>query len=186
MLNNEQEMTIVTIKAYLSIGLCAAMVASGANAERMSKSEMVNVHNKWRSHVGVANLVWSDPVATVAQSWANQLKQEGCGMRHSASNQRQGYGENLYWASAVRWSNGRRDVQKVSATKVVDSWGSEKPDYHYRSNKCNAGAVCGHYTQMVWRNTTKVGCGRAVCEDKTQVWVCHYDPAGNYVGVQPY
>jgi len=171
---------------YLSIGLSAAIFASGASAESINKAEMVNAHNKWRSQVGVSNLVWSDRVARVAQSWANQLKNEGCAMRHSSRRQRQGYGENLYWASAVRWSNGRRDVQNVSSTKVVDSWGSEIADYHYSSNSCNSGAVCGHYTQVVWNRTTKVGCGMAICNDKAQIWVCNYDPAGNYVGVKPY
>ena len=173
-------------KTYLSIGLCAAMLASGASAEGINKAEMVNAHNKWRSQVGVSNLVWSNKVAVVAQSWANQLKNEGCAMRHSSRTQRQGYGENLYWASAVIWSNGRRDVQNVSSTKVVDSWGSEIADYHYSSNSCNPGAVCGHYTQVVWNRTTKVGCGMAICDDKGQIWVCNYDPAGNYVGVKPY
>lgn len=173
-------------KNILSIGLCACFFTAGASAESINKAEMVNAHNKWRSEVGVANLVWSNRVARVAQAWANQLKNEGCAMRHSPRRRRQSYGENLYWASAVRWSNGLREVQNVSPSDVVDSWGSEKADYHYSSNSCNSGAVCGHYTQVVWSRTTKVGCGMAICDDKAQIWVCNYDPAGNYIGVRPY
>ena len=47
--------------------------------------------------------------------------------------------------------------------------------------------MCGHYTQMVWQTSTKVGCAMAVCEDsQEQVWVCQYQPAGNWVGKKPY
>jgi hypothetical protein len=45
--------------------------------------------------------------------------------------------------------------------------------------------VCGHYTQIVWRNTKSVGC--AVARGKgVEVWVCNYDPPGNYAGQRPY
>ena len=106
-------------------------------------------------------------------------------MRHSAPNGR--YGENLFWGSAVTWTDGRKELQKVSSKQVVEDWGSEKADYDYASNACTDGKMCGHYTQIVWRNSAKVGCGVAVCEDtQEQVWVCQYLPAGNWVGKKPY
>jgi hypothetical protein len=72
---------------------------------------------------------------------------------------------------------------------VVDAWGNEKKDYDYANNSCQSGAVCGHYTQVVWRSTKLVGCGVASCSagnSKAQVWVCQYSPPGNYVGERPY
>jgi pathogenesis-related protein 1 len=106
-------------------------------------------------------------------------------MRHSKPDGK--YGENLYWGSALNWSDGRKELQKVSPAQVVDSWGSEKLNYDYANNSCRPGKICGHYTQMVWRTTTTVGCARAVCEDtQQQVWVCQYQPAGNIVGNKPY
>jgi len=62
--------------------------------------------------------------------------------------------------SAMNWSDGRKELQKISPEKVVDSWGSEKADYDYANNSCTPGKMCGHYTQMVWRATTTVGCAR--------------------------
>ena len=45
--------------------------------------------------------------------------------------------------------------------------------------------MCGHYTQVVWRKSLRVGCGMATC-GATEVWVCNYDPAGNWDGERPY
>jgi pathogenesis-related protein 1 len=106
-------------------------------------------------------------------------------MRHSKPDGK--YGENLYWGGALNWSDGRKELQKVSPAQVVNGWGSEKVNYDYASNSCMPGKICGHYTQMVWRTTNTVGCARAVCEDtQQQVWVCQYQPAGNIVGEKPY
>ncbi|NOS95644.1 MAG: SCP-like extracellular, partial [Methylotenera sp.] len=108
-----------------------------------------------------------------------------CQMRHS--NSKAQYGENLYWGSALSWFDGRKALQKVSSEQVVNDWGSEKADYDYANNQCAPGKMCGHYTQIVWRATTHVGCGMAVCTDtQEQVWVCRYQPAGNWVGKKPY
>jgi pathogenesis-related protein 1 len=106
-------------------------------------------------------------------------------MRHSNPEGR--YGENLYWASANVWSDGRREIQKQSSADPVNSWGREKRDYNYIGNRCAPGKICGHYTQMVWQKTSLVGCALAVCDDTLdQVWVCQYQPAGNWVGQKPY
>uniref|UniRef100_A0A171B052 Antigen-5-like protein n=1 Tax=Triatoma infestans TaxID=30076 RepID=A0A171B052_TRIIF len=53
----------------------------------------------------------------------------------------------------------------------------------------------GHYTQLVWANTAKLGCGysyyKQIDEDGVTAWyagylVCNYSPAGNYIGEDPY
>jgi pathogenesis-related protein 1 len=166
----------------LTLMLCAA----GAQADAVDSAAMVAAHNKWRAQVGVGALSYSPELAASAQAWANELKQTNqCRMRHSSPEGR--YGENLYWASALVWSDGRRELQKVPSAKPVDSWGSEKRDYNHAKNSCTPGKMCGHYTQMVWRTSTKVGCAMAVCGDsQEQVWVCQYQPAGNVEGRKPY
>jgi len=102
---------------------------------------------------------------------------------HSQAND---FGENVFWASPAQYSDGFTEIQQLTPTQVVDDWGSEKNDYNYPSNSCAVGKMCGHYTQIVWKSTTEVGCGKALCPDNSQVWVCSYEPAGNYVGQRPY
>ncbi len=160
--------------------------AGAASIEPFDRAAILAAHNKWRAEVGVARLNYSTELEVSAQAWANKLKKNNhCHMRHSSPDGK--YGENLYWASAIMWSDGRREQQKIDPSEPVDSWGKERADFDYAANNCRPGKVCGHYTQMVWRDTQKVGCAYAVCEDsKEQIWVCQYQPAGNWVGEKPY
>ncbi len=169
-----------------TILLSTSFFISNALAIAIDAQSIISAHNRWRAKVGVPKLVYSPSLAVSSQAWANHLRDTNqCKMRHSVPEGK--YGENLFWASAMQWSDGRRELQIVSAKKVVDSWGSEKADYHYKKNSCLPGKMCGHYTQMVWRTTTEVGCAMAVCaKSQEQVWVCQYQPPGNWVGRKPY
>lgn len=171
----------------LSFFIILAISTIPTYAEGIDDAAIIAAHNKLRAAVGVTEkLKYSKPLAAKAQAWADHLKSTNqCEMQHSKANGK--YGENLYWGSAVSWSDGSKELQKVSSEQVVNSWGSEKTDYDYADNRCALGKMCGHYTQIVWRTTTTVGCGMAVCEDsKEQVWACQYLPAGNWVGRKPY
>jgi pathogenesis-related protein 1 len=170
-----------------AILFAATLAAFPAYAGDFDPEAFITAHNNWRAKVGVKEkLGYSPTLAESAQAWADNLKQTNhCQMRHSKPEGK--YGENIFWGSALNWSDGRKELQRVSPEKVVDSWGSEKADYDYANNSCAPGKMCGHYTQVVWRTTETVGCAMAVCEDtKQQVWVCQYQPAGNWVGKKPY
>jgi len=170
----------------ICLGLVFWLLTGLAAAQAIDRAAMLAAHNRWRAQVGVGELTYSPSLEVSAQAWADQLKQTNqCRMQHSKTEGR--YGENLYWSSALRWSDGRREQAQVPPAKVVDSWGSEKRDYSYEKNSCKPGKVCGHYTQVVWKTSTEVGCAMAVCADsQDQVWVCQYQPAGNWVGRKPY
>ena len=81
----------------------------------------------------------------------------------------------------------------TTAAGVMSSWVGEAADYDYAANTCTPMKMCGHYTQVVWRSTTQVGCGIATCNQNRpfagsgpwQVVVCDYSPAGNN-GNRPY
>ncbi len=170
-----------------TIFFIALLASASLHAGAIDSAEIVSVHNEWRADVGVEEkLSYSTSLAKSAQAWADNLKKTNhCKMRHSKPDGE--YGENLYWGSALQWSDGRKELQKVTPRQVVDAWGSEKADYDYATNDCEQGKMCGHYTQIIWRTTKEVGCAMAVCEDsKQQVWVCQYLPPGNWVGEKPY
>lgn len=172
---------------FFTVILIAGLVIPATHAADFDPAAFVAAHNKWRAADGVREkLSYSPSLAKSAQAWADKLKRTNrCQMRHSEPDGK--YGENLYWGGALQWSDGRKELQKVTPEQVVDSWGSEKADYDYADNRCAPGRVCGHYTQVVWRDTKSVGCAVAVCEDsKQQIWVCQYQPAGNWVGEKPY
>jgi len=133
---------------------------------------MVEAHNRARRAVGVPDLQWSPELAVVAQRWADTLRGQGCPLRHSGT---PGIGENLTWASG----------QHLTPAAVVASWVQEARGFDAQHNLCAPGLVCGHYTQVVWRDTRLIGCGMASC-GQSEVWVCNYSPPGNYVGQRPY
>ena len=137
-----------------------------------SLASFVDEHNRWRRQAGASPLRWSGELADHAQRWADRLAGEACQLRHSQDRR---YGENL------AWSRGR----PLSPQQVVNMWGREVQDYSYDDNRCAPGRVCGHYTQMVWADTRELGCGTASCNN-SEIWVCNYYPAGNYVGERPY
>jgi len=131
--------------------------------------QCIMAHNVVRAAAGVPTLVWSDRLAAVAQEWADRLILSGV-LEHRPDSP---YGENLL------------DVRGTSFTpgQAIAVWAAEARDYDYSANACRG--TCGHYTQLVWRGTTRVGCavGRA---GNREVWVCEYDPPGNYLGERPY
>uniref|UniRef100_A0A0D9V169 SCP domain-containing protein n=1 Tax=Leersia perrieri TaxID=77586 RepID=A0A0D9V169_9ORYZ len=152
----------------------AAAVACPCQAQN-SQQDYVKLHNAARAAVGVGPVTWDTSVQAFAENYARQRAGD-CKLIHSSN--RDNLGENLFWGSAGKdWS----------AADAVQSWVNEKKDYNYGSNSCAPGKVCGHYTQVVWRASTKIGCARVVCSNNRGVFItCNYKPAGNYVGQRPY
>ncbi|KAL6984990.1 Cuticle-degrading protease [Sarracenia purpurea var. burkii] len=138
---------------------------SGAN-------EFLAPQNEARSVLGLPPLAWDVDLAEYASWYANQ-RREDCALRHSEGP----FGENIFWGSGDAWTEG----------DAVADWISEEEWYDYGSNSCAAGQECAHYTQIVWRGTTSVGCARVVCFGGRGVFMtCNYDPPGNYIGQRPY
>ena len=173
-------------KKSITVLLLSSLCVSGyANADLTvtEKTKLLTLHNQWRKLVGVPALQWSNVVATSAQNWANTLKTtRNCSLAHNSASP---YGENLFWASALIYSNGTSIAQNITPADVVGKWASEK-QYYSITNDCAIDHSCGHYTQIVWKNTKTIGCGKAICADKSQVWACQYNPPGNMSGQKPY
>jgi uncharacterized protein YkwD len=134
--------------------------AAGSDAQRL-----VNAHNKARAQHCAQPLSWSPKLAAVAQDWANKLRDQGCKFGHSGGQ----YGENL-----AAGTTGAMDPEAV-----VAMWYDEIKGYSYQQPGFSM--QTGHFTQVVWRSTTQVGCGMAQCNGN-DIWVCEYDPPGNWEG----
>ncbi len=179
-------MTIRHLSASILTALALLLSYVPACTADEFSDRLIAAHNLWRDKVHVPPLKWSVELADFAQSWADHLKQSNaCDMRHRNGEERklgkQTTGENLAW----KWQDPKPDSGFLyTPEEVVDAWGSELKFYAPKSGACKGG-VCGHYTQLVWHNSTEVGCGRASC-GKAEVWVCNYLPAGNYVGEKAY
>lgn len=133
---------------------------------RLSSEEvdtLLRLHNEARAEVGVKALTWSNKLARVAQKWAEHLAARGT-FEHSGSK----YGENLAGSRSVEGAVGLWADEKALFKKGVG----------YRPET-------GHYTQMVWNKTKSVGCGKADGPRFT-IWVCNYDPPGNFNNKDPY
>ncbi|KAJ4704789.1 Pathogenesis-related protein 1 [Melia azedarach] len=133
--------------------------------------EFLDAHNRIRATKGQPPLVWDNQLAKYAKQWAAERIND-CKMIHSNGP----HGENLFWGGQDHWT----------PTKVVDSWASEAEFYNEQTHQCKPGEMCGHYTQIVWRDTQRVGCTRRKCNNGGYYFVCSYDPPGNYVDENPF
>uniref|UniRef100_A0A1J3E4A1 Pathogenesis-related protein 1 n=1 Tax=Noccaea caerulescens TaxID=107243 RepID=A0A1J3E4A1_NOCCA len=132
--------------------------------------DFLAAHNQARAEVGVGPLRWDERVAAYARDYANKRKAD-CALQHSSGP----YGENIAWSSG-----------RMSGVEAVNMWVKEQDDYDYDSNTCAWDKVCGHYTQVVWRNSVKVGCAKVRCNNGQTFITCNYDPPGNWNGEWPY
>ncbi|RZB63360.1 Pathogenesis-related protein 1 [Glycine soja] len=130
----------------------------------MLKIQHVDAHNAARSEVGVPDLAWDDSVAAYAENYANQRKGD-CALIHSGGE----YGENIAMSTG-----------ELSGTDAVKMWVDEKANYDHDSNSC-VGGECLHYTQVVWRDSVRLGCAKVTCDNGGTFITCNYDPPGNFV-----
>ncbi|KAK6431696.1 hypothetical protein LTR95_012143 [Oleoguttula sp. CCFEE 5521] len=125
---------------------------------------VLNSTNYFRAQHLANPVTWSDKLAEYAGTHA-----EKCVFEHSGGSS----GENL----AVGYN---------SPTISIDAWANEESSYNYQARKFSEKS--GHYTQLVWKNTTAVGCGAIKCSNSASNgangWylVCEYDPPGNVAG----
>ena len=150
----------------------------------INRRELLEAHNKYRRSVGVPPLEWSDDLEQSAQKWANQVANRHKDGTDITMKDHSRGGENI-----------SQGFLTDSLTQMVDGWGSEKQKFRNTvfDAKEKGSAISttgnwqnvGHYTQIVWRNTQKVGCGLAKT-NQYQFLVCHYAPPGNLPGQKAY
>jgi uncharacterized protein YkwD len=140
-------------------------VAAGPDAPRGDGAAWVDAHNRFRARHCAAALTWSAKLAEVAQRWANALRDRGCPLGHSGGK----FGENL--AAGTKGT--------LDPASVVKMWYDEIAQYRFPDGGFSM--ETGHFTQVVWRGTQRVGCGHSQCKGM-DLYVCEYDPPGNWEG----
>ena len=145
------------------------------------RDEFLSAHNAERQNLGVPLLLWDNTLETFAAEYAANQDRVGAGCSGNLRHSNGPYGENLYWYLS---SSGAL----ATPSQVVASWISEKQYYNYTTNTCAWGNVCGHYTQVVWAETRRVGCVVHDCASNRGATyaICNYNPPGNYEGQRPY
>jgi len=128
-------------------------------------------HNEYRVRHRVAPLKLDTKLCEVAQEYADFLANTNQ-FEHSGDSV---YGENLYWG----WSS--ESAWVLEAEEVVTSWYNERRGYDYLSEPRDTES--GHFTQVVWAETSKLGVGLAKSPTTGRfLAVMKYDPSGNYIG----
>ena len=138
--------------------------------------QVLGLHNEERAEVGAPPMQWDPALADAAAAYAADLTRIGM-LRHSARETRPGQGENL-------WMGTRRGF---TPWLMVGSWSSEKSRFRpgVFPDVSNTGnwVTVGHYTQMIWRGSTRLGCAiRSSARD--DFLVCRYASAGNVLGMR--
>jgi pathogenesis-related protein 1 len=144
--------------------------------------------NRERAAVGVPPLVWSDTLAASAQAWADYQASLNRSF-HSPGNFRD-YAETIA-------ESGPHNPIDVNATllPMLNFWINEKANYVPGTPMEQDGGAPNyywHYTQLVWRTTTEIGCGMATGSIQNEYGqvndflVCRFLPMGNFVGQAPY
>lgn len=154
-------------------------------------SECVEEHNAARLNVNppasdMLYMSWDEALAVTARAWARH-----CDFQHNVHLREPGrmhptftsIGENIWTGSPP---------STFSIKRAMQSWVNESKHYSFGKNACTA--VCGHYTQVVWAKSYKVGCAVQLCPNgvkrfdphESAIFVCNYSPGGNIRGRKPY
>ena len=166
----------LAVALYCALGASAPATATIASQDVRDK--LLDAHNRERSVYGVPSLEWSDDLARRAAVWAETLAKLGY-IAHASAEQRASEGENIWVGTAGNYR----------IEDMVDCWAGERrmfrPGRFPGNSTTGNWADVGHFTQIVWKRTTRVGCATASARG-AEYLVCRYDTAGNVVGEMPF
>jgi len=142
--------------------------SSGSNGSRASNSDVqtyLQTHNSIRSQYGAVPVTLSNAAAEKAQEWADK-----CTNQHSGGTLGP-LGENLAAGTG-----------SYSIAEAVKDWTDEVSEYNSNNPQPS------HFTQVVWKATTQIGCAVQTCDGifagfgAAQYYVCEYSVQGNVIG----
>lgn len=164
------------------LAACAALASSPVTGSTLTippstmwSMRIVAQHNQLRASAGVQPIIWDQSLAAAADSYAAQLAATGR-WGHSPQSTRPGQGENLWMGSRGAFT----------IDQMVGSWAAESRDFRAGAfpavSRTGRWEDVGHFTQMIWASSTRVGCALRSSRDYDYL-VCRYSPAGNVMGL---
>ena len=180
----------------ISVSLTAQKeIKNLSNTSEEDKWRALEVHNSARIDVDVPLLKWSVKLANDAQVYANYLAKRNMGLIHSRHIDEQG--ENLYMCYTTNTKESFF-IPEFPCRDASSSWYNEIEDYNHPYTQTflflfkrtifpiNSSSAVGHYTQMVWSSTSKLGIAWAVSSTGRVYVVARYSKPGNCRGEYPY
>ena len=192
-------MTIINQLYFFAILIIFTNISSAVT--ETERTQLLDRHNFHRSQVAqglvgsqpsatnMIQLSWDEDLETVAQNYSDQCTFGNNSNRQNEYEIESGVntlvGENFYITSVA---------QSAVPTAGPDAWASSESDYEYGTNSCLSSPFsCLNYTQLVWANTDKLGCGLTFCPTlfgtgftNVNYLVCNYVIAGNFNNQLPY
>ncbi|NWW15399.1 PI16 inhibitor, partial [Falcunculus frontatus] len=142
------------------------------------KKIILEEHNKYRSQVSpparaMMKMTWDPDLEVNAQSFA-----ENCILGKNGERR----GKNFFATAST-----------LDVKLAIEQWDGEREFYNFVTYECDDGQTCDNYTQVVWAETTRIGCGKSFCEkvdgietENVHLFVCSYFPLGNKEDKAPY
>ncbi|HEX6374977.1 MAG TPA: CAP domain-containing protein [Allosphingosinicella sp.] len=164
--------------AAAALTLASPLLIGGTGRLTSLDQRLLAAHNRERDAAGIAPLAWDPALAAEAAAWGEALAAAGA-FEHADTGEDDPQGENL-WA-------GTRGA--YAPEEMVEGWIEEKK--YFRPGRFPDNSITGdyedvgHYTQLMWRETDRVGCALAAGREE-EVLVCRYRTAGNVVGEVPF
>ncbi len=150
--------------------LCALLAFASCQLLPTEILQLVDLHNQERAAVGSPPIVWNPAISLTAQAWATRL----------AVTQETEHSGQIYVGENIAAGTTRDDMTAF----LFSLWSAEKASYIPGCTwpDCSSdGNEVGHYTQVIWKTSVSVGCGKAINLDWTYL-VCQYFPFGNVQG----
>jgi hypothetical protein len=135
---------------------------------------LLALHNRVRAAVGAPPLAWDPELAAAAAAYGPALARRGR-LAHASPESRPGQGENLWMGTRGAYS----------LEEMAGGWAAERglfqPGTFPEVSRIGHWEDVAHYTQMIWRGTSRLGCAVHSAE-RWDFLICRYAPPGNVVG----
>lgn len=139
--------------------------------QTFNKETVLKKINLYRRSHRSPPVQWSDTIATNAQNWAKHIAENGS-LQHTPGGK---YGENLameFNPTRINVSDRTREV--VSSIK---RWYNEVNEYDF--SVPGFSSKTGHFSQLIWKDSTEIGVGVALDKEKKVYVVMQFSPPGN-------